>query len=171
MPRVAPDLNRPTSTRTASPCLTALLRSRGPSTPRSYAKWLRVPPGRTARGRPWRRATAAPAFTVPSPPHTPSTRARAAAFSNSTWRSAGSQTTTSAPGRKSVSASARSEVPDAELTTMTRPSPSGSAGTSARARAGGTIRPRVGTMPRTANAAHAPSAAPATTSLGKWTPV
>ncbi len=164
-------VNRPTSTRTASPRRTARPRSRSSSTPRSWAKWFSVPPGSTARGRPCSSATSAAAFTVPSPPHTPSTRARAAALRNSVRVSAGSHSTSSARGRMPSRACTRSELPDPLLATTTRPSPSSSAGTSVRGRAGGTSRSRVGIMPRTANAAPAPRAAPATTSLGKWTPV
>ena len=60
----------------------------------------------------------------------------------------------------------RSELPAALLTTMIRPSPSTSAGASARGRPGGGNWSRVGTRPRTAKAAPAPNAAPTSTSLG-----
>lgn len=118
-----------------------------------------------------RRATRAAVFTVPSPPYTPSTRARPAASSSRADTSPGAHSTTSAPGRASRRARARSAVPEALFATRTSPSPRSSAGTSACGRAGGVTWPRVGTSPRTANAAPAPRAAPARASLGRRTPV
>ncbi len=82
-------------------------------------------------------ATSAAAFTVPSPPQTPRTRARAAAFSNSVSTSAGSLSTISAPGSASCRACIRSAVPEALFATTTRPVPSGSAGAFACGRPGG----------------------------------
>ena len=117
-------------------CGRARRRSRSPSTPRSWAKWFRVPPGSTASGRPCRRAISAAALTVPSPPHTPSTRARAAAFSSSSCSRAGfahhdlgvRQRVRAAPGPGPG-------LPAPVFATMTSPPPSGSAGAS-RARPG-----------------------------------
>ncbi|AMW13977.1 hypothetical protein A4E84_33470 [Streptomyces qaidamensis] len=112
-------------------------------------------PGSTARGRPLRRATRAAVFTVPSPPHTPSTRARPAASSSRTDTSPGAHSTTSAPGRASAQGTgpvggARGAVRDEDEPFA----PQQRRGVGLRA-GGGVTWPRAGTRPRTANAAPA----------------
>src|ERR671917_31405 len=69
-------LTSATSTSTAWPETTAPAAASRVCTPTSRAKWLSVPAGSTASGRPEATATAAAAATLPSPPATPSARAQ-----------------------------------------------------------------------------------------------
>ncbi len=106
------------------------------SQPMSLAKWLNVPPGKTASGTPCSTAIDAAAATVPSPPPTPSTSAsRAAARSTSSTSSSSFSSTILACGRASrTSSSTRAPVPlpEAGLTTSVTPAPSGRSGVSTR---------------------------------------
>ncbi len=133
---------RPTSAVTASPAAIARATSSIVWLPRSAAKWLKVPPGKTARGTWWRAAVSLAAFTVPSPPHTPSappaaTALEAASSSSSTRSSPGSKTVIAAWGSSVRSVSAVSldqATPDDGLTTRWSPLPSSSAGAGLRGR-------------------------------------
>ncbi len=71
------------------------------SQPMSLAKWLKVPPGKTARGRPFSTAMPAAHETVPSPPPTASTSACfAASRSAATMSSSPPSSTISAVGKR-----------------------------------------------------------------------
>ena len=106
------------------------------SHPMSLAKWLNVPAGNTASGRPVSTATAAAHATVPSPPPMPSTSARSAAARSTSLRlSFLASSTISAFGssrRTSRMTRAPVPLPDAGLTTTTTPAPSGRGGVSMR---------------------------------------
>ena len=99
------------------------------SQPMSLAKWLKVPPGKTASGIPCSTAMPAAHDTVPSPPPTASTSARLAASRNASSMSSSSPSSTiSALGNASrTSSTTRAPVPlpDAGLITSTTPAPSG----------------------------------------------
>ena len=103
------------------------------STPRSRAKWLRVPAGTHTNGSPCAVATDATTASDPSPPAMPSTSAPpAAAPSARVPRSSpGSRTIGSMPRSRAASASrARSALPPPDLGLMKS---TGRCGTSARA--------------------------------------
>lgn len=71
----------PRSTFATVPPRMASIAVRSGNMPRSLAKWLNVPAGRTARGMPECIAADAARCTVPSPPATARTRVEAAASS------------------------------------------------------------------------------------------
>lgn len=105
----------------------------GVGNPRSVAKWLRVPAGNTAKGRPPSAARTAAALTVPSPPAMPSAsprRRRPCGLAEHELQVA----TVAEPYvrlwqavRSSISAG--TSLPAPLLTTAISPCPAGSAGT------------------------------------------
>ena len=74
------------------------------SSPRSRAKWLRVPYGMTTKGRSRSTATEATLATVPSPPAAPSTSASAERASSTTSSPSASRRT-SIPRERAAAAS------------------------------------------------------------------
>lgn len=117
------------STYAALPCRMASTVRATVSQPMSFAKWLNVPPGNTASGRPASTAMPAAHATVPSPPPTARTSQRdAASRSTSSMSSSSSSSTTSAWGSASrTSSTTRAPVPlpEAGLITSVTPDPSG----------------------------------------------
>lgn len=83
----------PRSTRrsTASPKASSAAAGSSRSSPRSRAKWVRVPAGTQTKGSPCRRATSATTAWQPSPPATPSTSAPSATACSASSRRSSSR--------------------------------------------------------------------------------
>ena len=166
----------PTSARAASPRDAASTAAVRLGVPASLAKWLRVPPGRTRRGRECSTAAAAAVPTVPSPPQTPraTTPGRLATRAIPSARSSSWATSfIYALGNTFWSAAAVSSAyePPSVFTAMPSPSPSGSSAAFTAVRRCSGIGGRTGHHFRVTRAAPAPIADPKKTSEGQWAPV
>ena len=150
------------STMPATPDSTAAVVCASVSRPSALAKWLSVPAGKTASGRPRSWAIWATEATVPSPPATP--RACGSPSISAPRSDDGSHSSTRASGSAvRIESAAPSLLPDAWLTITVRPFPRGRAGAVPAAISAGP-HGFTGHSARPTTATVSPTAAPAQTS-------